>query len=252
MGVVDELRPLLKKLRLSGVLDTLDLRVREAVEGDLSHLEFLLRLLTDEVERRDAKQLQSRLRRANFEHARTLEDFDFHFNKQLPKARLIDLATCGFVHKRDNVLFVGPTGTGKSHLAQAIGHRACLAGHTVQFVSAQQLFADLRAARADGTREKRILRYTTPGLLIVDDLGLRPLKDEEPLDLYDIIRGRYERGATIVTSNRAIEEWYPLFGDPLLASAAMDRLLHHAHVIEMTGQSYRTGASETPGGEPAH
>ncbi len=249
MGPVDELVPVLKKLRLSGVLETLDLRIREAADGDLSHVEFLLRLLTDEIERREAKQARLRLRRANFEHRKTLEDFDFHFNPSLPKAKLVDLATCAFVRKHESVLLIGPTGTGKSHLSQAIGHRACMAGHSVLCATAQEFFADLRAARGDGTRDRRLHRYTGPDVLILDDLGLRPLRHEEPLDLYDLIRGRYERGATIINSNRAIDEWYELFGDPLLASAAMDRLLHHAHVVEMRGKSYRTGAAEAAGGE---
>jgi DNA replication protein DnaC len=242
MSPTDELIPILKKLRMSGVLQTLDLRIRQAVEDDMSHVEFLLRLLTDEVERREAKQTALRLRRANFEHATTLEDFDFHFNPDIPKAKVIDLATCGFISRRENVIFVGRTGTGKSHLAQAIGHRACMAGHKVLFIEAHKMLADLRAARGDRTLERRMLRYTTPDLLILDDLGLRPLKDQEPLDLYDVIRGRYERAATVVTSNRDEEELYPLFGDPLLASAAMDRLLHHSQVIKIDGPSYRTGA----------
>lgn len=251
MGPADELVPVLKKLRLSGVLQSLDVRVRQATEGDLSHTEFLLRVLTDEVDRRDGKQVDLRLRRAAFEHAKTLEDFDFHFNPKLPRAKLIELATCTFVGKRENVALVGPTGTGKSHVAQAIGHRACMAGYTVLFVPAHRLLDDLRAARADGSHQRRLQRYTAPQLLIVDDLGLRPLRDEDPLDVYDIIRARYERASTIVTSNRAIEEWYPLFGDPLLASAAMDRLLHHAHVVEMVGKSFRTGAAQAAGGGAA-
>ena len=251
MGPADELVPVLKKLRLSGVLKSMDIRVQQATENDLSHTEFLLRVLSDEVDRRDGKQVDLRLRRASFEHAKTLEDFDFLFNPKLPKAKLLELATCTFVGKRQNIALVGPTGTGKSHLAQAIGHRACMAGYTVLFVPAHRLLDDLRAARAGGTHERKLTRYTAPELLIIDDLGLRPLRDDDPLDIYDIIRARYERASTIVTSNRAIEEWYPLFGDPLLASAAMDRLLHHAHIVEMTGRSYRTGAVETAGGASA-
>lgn len=239
MSSIDELPVLLKKLRMSGVLQTLELRIRQAVDDDLSHGEFLYRLLCDEVERRDGKQLELRVRRASFEHARTLEDFDFHFNPHVPKAKVIDLATCGFVDRTENVLLVGQTGVGKSHIAQAIGHRACRAGHQVLYISAHDMLTQLRASRADGSLDRRMLRFTTPDLLIVDDLGLRPLVHDEPIDLYEIIRQRYERHSTILTSNRAVEEWPALFGDALLASAAMDRLLHHAHVIEMEGDTYR-------------
>lgn len=239
MSAIDDLVPMLKKLRLSGVLQSLELRTRQAVDDNLVHGEFLYRLLADEVERRDGKQLDARIRRANFEHARTVEDFDFLFNPSVPKAKVLDLATCAFVERHENVLFVGPTGVGKSHLAQAIGHRACRVGHAVLYVSAQDLFKQLRAARADGSLDRKVLRYTSCELLIIDDLGLRPLAGDEPLDLYDIIRLRHERASTILTSNRAVEELAQLFGDPLLASAAMDRLLQRAHVLVIEGDSYR-------------
>lgn len=239
MGTLDDLVPVLKKLRLSGVMKTLDLRKRQALEEDIGIEEFLYRLLRDEVERRDAKQTEVRLRRANFEGSKRLEDFDFTFNPKIQKQRIIDLAACHFVEKQENVLLIGPTGVGKSHLAQAIGERACRSGASVLFTSAQRLFAQLRGSRADQSYEKKLLRFTTPDVLVVDDLGLRPLEREEPLDLYEIIRARYERGAMIITSNRAIEEWYSLFPDDLMASAAMDRLLHHAEVVVLEGQSYR-------------
>jgi len=239
MNPSEDLVPLLKKLRLSGVLQSLELRTKQAADDDLAISEFLYRLFADEVERRDAKQLQQRLRRANFEHARTIEDFDFQFNPAVPKAKILELATCAFVERHDDVLIVGQSGVGKSHLAQALGHRACRAGHTALYTGASEMLMQLRAARGDGSYERRLLRFTTPDLLIIDDLGLRPLTHDEPTDLFEIVRHRYERGSTIVTSNRAIEEWPPLFGNPLLASAAMDRLLHHGHVIVIEGDSYR-------------
>ena len=239
MSTTDDLIPLLKKLRLSGVLQSLELRTRQAVDDDLAHGEFLLRLLSDEVERRDSKQLEVRLRRAAFDNARSLEDFDFHFNPKIPKSKIIDLATCSFVERKENVLLVGRSGVGKSHIAQALGQRVCRAGYDVIYVSAHEMLTQLRAARADATHDRKMLRFTTPRLLIVDDIGLRPLVGDEPIDLYEVIRQRYEHGSTIFTSNRALEEWPPLFGDMLLASAALDRLLHHAHVIEMDGDTFR-------------
>lgn len=239
MSPTDDLVPLLKKLRLSGVLQSLQLRTQQAVDDDLAHSEFLLRLLADEVERRDAKQLSARVRRACFDHAKTVEDFDFHFNPAVPKSKVLELATCAFVERKENVLIVGPTGVGKSHLAQALGHRACRAGHSALYIGAHELLLGLRASRGDGSYDKRLLRFTAPHLLIVDDLGLRGLTPDESGDLYEVVRRRYEQGATVITSNRDVTEWTPLFGNPLLASAAMDRLLHHAHVLVIEGDSYR-------------
>ncbi len=240
MSPIDELLPILKKLKLTGLLSTLDIRRAQAVDDNLSYEEFLLRIFCDEMERRDAKQLKQRLNKANFEHAKTLEDFDFHFNPKIPKAKIVDLSTCNFIHKHENVLLVGQAGTGKSHIAQSIGNRACRQGYSTTFLSAQKMFSSLKAARADNSFEKAIENLAKPDLLIIDDLGLRTLRDNEPDDLHDLIKSRYENGSTIITSNRAVEEWYPLFNNPLMASAAMDRLLHHVHVIEIEGESYRT------------
>ncbi len=248
MTPTDDLTPVLKKLRLSGTLHTLELRTRQAVDDQLAYPEFLYRLLSDEVERREAKQLDLRTRRAQFEGLKTLEDFEFSFNPKIPKAKLIDLGTCQFVVRKEAVLLVGPSGVGKSHLAQALGHRACRLGYSTLYVTANKLFGDLRAARADRSYDRKLLRLTSPALLIIDDVGLRPLRDEEPEDFYEVIRQRYERGATILTSNRALEEWPALFSDALLASAAMDRLLHHAHVIAIEGDSYRNPPPHRRGG----
>ncbi|MEZ4222303.1 MAG: IS21-like element helper ATPase IstB [Polyangiaceae bacterium] len=239
MGVIDELVPLLKKLKLSGVLHSLELRLCESVDDNLAYEEFLYRLLKDEVERREAKQLDQRLRRANFEHQKTLEDFDFHFNPEIPKSKVLDLATCTFVARRQNVLLLGQTGVGKSHIAQALGHRACRLGHSVLYVESNDLLRQLRAARADLSYDRKMARLTGVDLLIIDDLGLRQLSDPEPIDLYELVRLRYQKTSTIITSNRDTEELAELFGDALLASAAMDRLLHDAHVLSLVGETYR-------------
>lgn len=239
MTSTDELVPILKKLCLGGVLQTLSLRVKQAVDENLDHNEFLARLLADELERRETKKLADRLDRANFEHGKTLEAFDFLFNPKIPRSKVIELGACHFVDRHEALLLLGPSGVGKSHLAQAVGHRAVRKGLDVLFITANQLFQQLRAGRGDGTYDKRLARLAKVDLLVLDDLGLRVLRGDEPEDFHELVRQRYERGAWVITSNRALTEWPAMFGDPLLASAALDRLLHGAQVLEIEGESYR-------------
>jgi len=240
---LDDLTRVLKRLRLSGVLQSLDLRIHDATDGRLPYDEFLRRVLRDELDRRDGKQLDLRIRRANFEHERTLEGFDFSFNPEIPREKVIALGSCAFMQRRENVLFLGPTGTGKSHLAQALGHRACLLGHAVRFIAAQDLFAELRVARGDGTWERKLERLIDVELLIIDDLGLRPLRGDEPYDLHEVVRHRHQKRSTILTSNRAVSEWSAMFPDALLAAATVDRLLQDATVLLLTGDSFRNPPS---------
>ncbi len=248
MQLSQHLIPKLKSLRLSGILETLDVRHRQAIEEQLSYVDFLERLLEDEVERRSQKQLRLRLRRASFDIEKTLEGFDFGFNPTINRQLIFDLATCHFVERHENVLIQGPAGVGKSHLAQALGHEACRRGYDVIFANASRLLAHLHGGRADGTYERRLLAYTRPDLLIIDDFGLKALPAPGPEDLYEIVNERYERGSMIVTSNRAFSEWPELFGNPLLASAALDRLADRAHQVVVTGDSYRSkGRRPTPG-----
>src|SRR5690606_19258195 len=242
----DDLNQLLKKLRLSGLLATLELRLRQATEDDLPHLEFLVRLLQDEVDRCDTVQVDQRVRRAGFDKLCSLEDFDFQFNPEVPKAQFLDLATCQFVARRENVLLIGQSGVGKSHIAQALALRACRAGFSAQHILAEDLVRQLRAGRGDGTYERRLARFAKVDVLVVDDLGLRPLQDQEPLDLYEIIRQRYERRSLVITTNRDVQELTLLLPDPLLASAAMDRLLHHSHVLRLLGDTYRNPKKTDP------
>ena len=239
MHINHQLVPKLKNLRLSGILETLDVRNHQAIEEKLSHVEFLQRLLEDEVERRAAKQLALRLRRASFDLDKTLEGFDFAFNVTINRQQVFDLATCRFVERHEAVLISGLAGVGKSHLAQALGHEACRRGFDVVFVATSRMLAHLNGGRADGTYERRLASYVRPDLLILDDFGLKPLAGPGPEDLYEVINERYEKGSLIVTSNRAFEEWPELFANPLLASAALDRLAHNAHQIVITGDSFR-------------
>jgi DNA replication protein DnaC len=239
MELTHQLTPQLKRLRLSGVLESLELRNQQAIQDKLSYVEFLARLIQDEVERRAQKQLQLRLRRAAFHSDKALEGFDFNFNPTINRQQVLDLATCTYIGQHRNVLICGPTGVGKSHLSQALGHEACRRGYDVLFVSTHKMLAHLNGGRADGSYDKRLQSYLRPGLLILDDFGLRPVISPGSEDLLDVILERYERGSILITSNRAPAEWPSLFGDPLMASAALDRLADNANVLIITGSSYR-------------
>jgi DNA replication protein DnaC len=235
-----QLIPKLKSLRLSGVLETIDVRNRQALDEKLAYVEFLERLLEDEIERRAHKQLVMRLRRAAFTGEKTLEGFDWSFNPNLNRRLIQDLATCQWIERKEVVLIVGPSGVGKSHLAQALGQEACRRGFQALFTSVVKMLGHLNGGRADGTRERRLATFLRPDLLILDDYGLTPLRGHEPEDFYEVINERYERGSLLVTSNRDYGEWPAAFVDnPLLASAALDRLAHRAHLITITGASYR-------------
>jgi DNA replication protein DnaC len=234
-----QLTPYLKQLRLSGVLVTLETRIEQAIREQWSFAEFLGRVLQDEAERRQQKQLDQRLRRGKVLATKTLESFDFGFNPSINRQQLLDLASCGFVRKRRNVLVCGQTGVGKTHLAQALANEAARQAFDVLCTDAHQMLVHIHAGRADGSSERRLASYTKPALLVVDDFGLKPLPPSGPADLYDVISGRYERGSIILTSNRAPAEWPELWGDPLLASAGLDRLAHAATVVTITGKSYR-------------
>jgi DNA replication protein DnaC len=235
-----QLTPQLKRLRLSGILDTLEVRTQQAIAEQWAYIEFLTRLVQDEVERRAHKQLDLRLRRSTVNTTKTLETFDFAFNPGVNRAQVFDLATCEFVRRKRNVLIVGQTGVGKTHLAHALAHEAARAGFDILCTTAHHLLAHIHAGRADGTAEKRLQTYLRPHLLVIDDFGLKPLPtSHSAADFYDVLNERYERGSIILTSNRAPDEWHDLFGDPLLASAGLDRLAHGATVLTITGRSYR-------------
>jgi len=234
------LTPKLKSLRLSGILETIEVRNQQAIDEKCTYVEFLEKLIEDEVERRGQKQLSLRLRRSNLDPMKTLEAFNFSFNPAVNRAQIYDLATCVFVERSESLFLIGPAGVGKSHLAHALGHEACRRGLDVIFTRTSAMLAHIHGGRADGTYERRLGIYQRPDVLILDDFGLKPMRPPAAEDLYEVIEGRYGRGAMIITTNRAFNEWPELFDNAVLASAALDRLAHGAAQIVITGDSYRS------------
>jgi DNA replication protein DnaC len=241
MFPVPEIAPQLKQLRLSGILDSLEARNRQAIDGKLAYTEFLAMLISDEIARRDQKKFDTRLRRAQFRATKTFEQFDFDKLPGLNRALVHDLATGRYLQEKAPVLIVGPCGTGKSHLAQALGHAAVRQGVDVAFHSCAGLCASLNAARATGAFERKLTSLIRVELLIIDDFGLKPLRPPADEDLHELIAERYERAPTIVTSNLDFPEWDQAFpGNRLLASATLDRLRHNAYCLTLEGASFRT------------
>ena len=251
MNPVPELAPQLKQLRLSGILDSLDARNHQAITAKLAYTEFLALLIGDEVARREQKKFSLRLRRAQFRTTKTIEQFDFERLPQLNRSLVHDLATGRYLDERAPVLIVGPCGTGKSHLAQALGHCAVRQGIDVVFGTCAGLTQSLNAARATGAYERKLAALARVPLLIIDDFGLKPLRPPADEDLHDLIAERYEQTATIVTSNLDFPEWDQAFpANRLLASATLDRLRHNAYCMVLDGQSYRAPRMAPPAPKP--
>jgi len=233
------LLPKLRQLRLSGMLETLDLRAAQAVERQLAPLEFLAVLLDDELERRNQGRLAQRLAQSGCDSQKTLAHFDFGAAPGVQRPLIQDLATCTFITRHENILLCGPSGVGKSHLANSLGIEALKRDLRVLSYPVHHLLKSLHATQASGGHTRLWSKLLTADLLILDDFGLYPLTPQSAQDLYEIIAERYERASIIITSNRAFEEWAEVFGNDLLASAALDRLTHHTHTLTIRGSSYR-------------
>lgn len=246
MNVI-ELSQALRQLRLGGMAAVLETRLHQAQAEAMSPLDLISCLVSDELTRRSDRLLERRRKQAGFrDPTKTLDNFDFNFNKKLNRSLVFDLATAAFINRREDALFLGPPGTGKSHLAQAIGQAAIQQGHRVLYRETHSLLDELADASLDGTRKDYIEWIVSQPLLIVDDLGMRKLPLTAAEDLLEIIMRRYERASTIVTSNRPVEDWGKLLGDAAAVSAMLDRLLHHGHLLKCGPRSWRT-KMEVPG-----
>jgi DNA replication protein DnaC len=235
----DSLHQTLRKLRLSGLAETLDVRLQEAAGHRLDHAEFLELILQDELLVRNQRLIQRRVKAAAFRELKALDEFDWSFNPSIHRQQVFDLATCRFIREARDVLLLGPPGTGKSFLVQALGYQAIKQGFGVLYRSIFDVVRDFLHDEAVEGQEKVLARYLKPDLLIVDDMGMKQLPKRSGEYLFEIIMRRYETRSTIMTSNRPLEDWGKLIGDVPSATAILDRFLHHAEVITITGRSYR-------------
>jgi DNA replication protein DnaC len=233
------LQRMLKELRLSGLAQSLEVRLQEAAGHSLSHSEFLELVLEDELLVRQSRAIDRRLTQANLQEMKTLEQFDFSFNPGLPKRRIHDLATGAFLRDARDVLLLGPPGTGKTHLCQSIGRSVIKAGFTVLYRSIFDIVRDFLHEQAFQSDDKILARYLKPDLLIVDDMGMKQLPKRSGECLFEVILRRHEVRSTMMTSNRPLVDWGKLIGDVPAATAILDRFLEHAELIEMKGKSYR-------------
>jgi DNA replication protein DnaC len=236
-----ELNRALKQLRLGGIAAVLETRLLQAQAQSMAPIDLISCLISDELSRRTNRLLDRRQKQAQFrDPQKTLENFDFSFNKKLNRSVVFDLAAAGFIAKHEDALFLGPPGTGKSHLAQAIGLAAIQQGYRVLYRETHTLLDEIAEATIDGSRKQHMELLATVPLLIIDDLGMRKLPSTAAEDILEIVMRRYERASTLVTSNRPVEDWGKLLGDSAALSAMLDRLLHHGHVLKCGPRSWRT------------
>jgi len=241
-----ELQRSLRQLRLGGMANVLETRLRQAQAEPMAPIDLLSVLITDELTRRSDRLLERRRKHAAFRDPdKTLDNFDFAFNPKMNRSLVFDLAACGFIDRREDALFLGPGGTGKSHLAQAIGQAAILQGHKVLYRETHRLLEELGEVTIDGTRKQYMESVSTVALLIIDDFGMRRLPQTAAEDLLEIIMRRYERASTLLTTNRPVDDWGKLLGDVAAVSAMLDRLLHHGHVLKCGPKSWRTKTDAT-------
>lgn len=235
----NEIRALLKQFKLPGLYDRFNDEILRAVEENLGHRAFLQRLLKIEEASKKERLKQRRIKEAHFEEHKVLEAFDFGFQDNMIQSKIMDLATLSFLEKKENIVFVGPPGVGKSHISTGLGMKACESGHSVLYANAIELMDYLSECLEKGILRQRLKKLLKVDLLIIDDLGYLKMDKEKESIFFQLIRQRYEKKSLIVTTNLPFNSWDEVFTNELAAAAVLDRLLHHAHVISISGDSYR-------------
>jgi len=234
-----QLKSQLKALKLSGIAETLELRIMEAQNNQLAFTELLTMILTDEIETRQNRKLQRLISHARLDAGKTLESFDFSFNPSINASLIRELATCRFIEKGENIFLIGPTGTGKTHLAQAISHMACRQFLTVEFYNFHEFFSMLHKADLMNRIDKLMKSLIKADLIVIDDFAFKKIDQKSAEFLYAIVDARYRQRSIILTSNRAMNDWAAIFPDPIMANALMDRLAHNSYQIIIKGESFR-------------